>query len=103
MDSHEVEAAFADCPLPIELAVAEIELREGVSIIAGFYKLTSPGTNEPNNDIDVSEQMLLAFAQERLADYKQPKTYIRVEELPTGPNGKLLRRALPALFTKPMP
>lgn len=100
---HEVEAAFADCPLPIELAVAEIELREGVSIIAGFYKLTSPGPDEPNNDIDVSEQMLLAFAQERLADYKQPKTYIRVDELPTGPNGKLLRRALPALFTKPMP
>ena len=33
-----------------------------------------------------------------LASYKQPRTYIHLPELPTGPNGKLLRRALRAQF-----
>ena len=37
---------------------------------------------------------LLAFARERLAPFKVPKTFESVESLPRGPSGKLLRREL---------
>ncbi len=84
----EVEAIFANHPALMQFAVAEVEVKPGVRIIAGFYK---------GRD-DVTELDLHAFAQERLAEYKRPKTYKRLAEFPTNPNGKLLRRALPDLF-----
>ena len=47
----------------------------------------------------LDETELRAFAAERLARYKQPRAYVHLDTLPTGANGKLLRRALPAYFT----
>ena len=41
-----------------------------------------------------SEAELIAFARERLADYKTPETVIFRSELPKGPTGKIQRRAL---------
>ena len=42
----------------------------------------------------VSEDELISFCRERLADYKCPKTIRIVEEIPKGPTGKLLKREL---------
>lgn len=42
----------------------------------------------------LEEQELLAFARERLADYKVPATIIFHSELPKGTTGKIQRRAL---------
>ena len=42
----------------------------------------------------VSEDELISFCRERLADYKCPKTVRIVEEIPKGPTGKLLKREL---------
>ena len=42
----------------------------------------------------VTEDDLLAFARERLADYKIPACIIFRNELPKGSTGKILRRAL---------
>jgi long-chain acyl-CoA synthetase len=42
----------------------------------------------------LDEQELLAFARERLADYKVPATVIFHSELPKGTTGKIQRRAL---------
>ena len=42
----------------------------------------------------VTEAELLAFARERLADYKTPECIVFSEELPKGSTGKMLRRAL---------
>nr|WP_243757629.1 long-chain fatty acid--CoA ligase [Allobranchiibius sp. GilTou38] len=45
---------------------------------------------------EVSEEDLKAFAKERLAAYKYPRTVWIVSELPKGPTGKILRREVSA-------
>jgi acyl-CoA synthetase (AMP-forming)/AMP-acid ligase II len=40
---------------------------------------------------------VIRWCREHLADYKCPKSVAFVEEIPKGPSGKLLRRALRAL------
>jgi acyl-CoA synthetase (AMP-forming)/AMP-acid ligase II len=42
----------------------------------------------------VEEAVLIAFARERLADYKSPRAVRFVDEIPKSPVGKPLRRAL---------
>ena len=84
----EVEKAFATLDGIKQFAASEVEVKPGVSIIAGFYIGRE----------DVTETDLRAFAEQELAEYKRPKAYIRLAEFPTNPNGKLLRRALPPLF-----
>ena len=66
------------------MAAVEIEIKADTTVIAGFYTSTAP-----LNDAD-----LHAHAAAKLARYKCPRAYIRVDSLPQGPNGKILRRAL---------
>ncbi|GGH25218.1 Acyl-CoA synthetase (AMP-forming)/AMP-acid ligase II [Cribrihabitans marinus] len=87
----EVEAVLARHPGIVQVGVAEVAIREDASIIAAFY--TGP---EPLDEGD-----LRAYVQDNLARYKQPRAFIHLPELPTGGNGKLLRRALPAYFKAP--
>ncbi len=47
---------------------------------------------------DVSEEELMAFCRERLADYKCPKSIRLVKDIPKGPTGKLLKRELAGEF-----
>ena len=46
----------------------------------------------PGHQLEESE--LIAFARERLADYKTPETVVFQSELPKSSTGKLQRRAL---------
>jgi long-chain acyl-CoA synthetase len=41
-----------------------------------------------------TEQQLIEFCNERLADFKCPKSIEFVDEIPKGPTGKLLKREL---------
>ncbi len=45
-----------------------------------------------------SEEELIKYCRERLADYKSPKTIRIVESIPKGPTGKLLKRELAKQF-----
>ena len=45
----------------------------------------------------ISAEMGVAWCRDHLADYKCPKAVAFVDEIPKGPSGKLLRRALRAL------
>jgi long-chain acyl-CoA synthetase len=47
-----------------------------------------------------SEQDLIDFCRARLADYKCPKTFHFVEDIPKGPTGKLLKRELAKMLKK---
>ncbi|APG46913.1 class I adenylate-forming enzyme family protein [Phaeobacter porticola] len=84
----EVETALAPHPDLIQIAVAAVEIKADTQIIVAFYTSAK----------DVSTEALFAFAKTRLARYKQPRAYQRLEVLPTGANGKLLRRALPDCY-----
>lgn len=85
----EVESVIAEHPGVAEAAVAQIEARPGVEIIAAFV-VRAPGS-------EVSADALDALAAERLARYKRPREYIFIDALPRTPNGKLRRAALGAM------
>ena len=84
----EVEAALASHPGILEIGVTDVEAKADARIIAAFY--SGPAPLDPD--------ALAAYVKERLARYKQPRAVIYLPELPRGPNGKLLRRALRAHF-----
>jgi long-chain acyl-CoA synthetase len=78
---HEAVAAAATIGVPDALygeeVVAFIVLREGAT---------------------VSEDEMLDYCRERLADYKCPKSVRFVADIPKGPTGKLLKRELARQF-----
>ena len=80
----EVEAALSLHPGIREVAVTDIDVKEDARLIMAFY--TGPETIDPAS--------LDAHCRDRLAAYKCPRGFFHLESLPTGPNGKLLRRAL---------
>jgi acyl-coenzyme A synthetase/AMP-(fatty) acid ligase len=87
----EVEAALAEAPGLTAVGAAQIEVKPGVHIIAAFY--TAPYA--------LDEAGLRTYVEARLARYKQPRAYVHVPYLPTGANGKLLRRRLQAFWPDP--
>ena len=80
----EVESALNAHPAVLESAAAEVTVKADTTVIAVFYVAEDP--------VETAE--LERFAAERLARYKCPRIYTRVDGLPKGPNGKLLRRRL---------
>ncbi|MCL3883751.1 class I adenylate-forming enzyme family protein [Marivita sp. GX14005] len=83
----EVESALLAHPDIHEIGVTDIEIKPDTRIIAAFY--TSHKT--------LNENDLQDFAKDRLARYKQPRLYRRIDAMPRNANGKLMRRALPDL------
>lgn len=83
---QEVEAALSEHPAVAEVAVVgHPHPVWGETVAAHVVK-------RPGHQLEESE--LIAFARERLADYKTPETVIFHSELPKGPTGKLQRRVL---------
>ena len=83
----DIEAALYEHPAVREAAVAGIPhpvLGEDV----GAWIVLAPGAQ-------ASEDELRAFCAERLADYKVPRRYTFLEELPRNATGKVLKRDLP--------
>lgn len=83
---QEIEAALAEHPDVAEAACTAIPVRAGVSIIGAFIV--------PKEGASPDEAGILAFAAERLADYKRPKQVRFVASLPRTANGKVQRKAL---------
>lgn len=84
----EVEAVLLEHPGIEAVGCAEVAVKQDVSVIGAFY--TGPAA--------LPEEDLAAFAEDRLARYKQPRLYRHLAALPTGANGKLQRRALRQLW-----
>ena len=83
----EVEQELAKHPAVAEAAVAEVAVRDGVSIIAAFV------VPHDKTRSDIAAE-LASFASTTLAAYKRPKEYVIVQTLPRTPNGKLKRSDL---------
>lgn len=80
----EVEDALRAHPDIEQIAVTDVEIAKDVRIIAAFYTSAS----------EIPEESLKRFANSALARYKHPRMYLRVDSLPTNPNGKLSRKQL---------
>ena len=84
----EVEAVLSHHPGIAQVGAATVEVKPDTFVIAAFY--TGPE--------ELDETALQAYVSDKLARYKQPRVFVHLPALPTGGNGKLLRRALPAYF-----
>ncbi|KPL53887.1 AMP-dependent synthetase [Prosthecomicrobium hirschii] len=82
---EEVERAIADHPDVAEVAVAEVA-GAAVSVVTAFVVLREGAAADATT--------LAAHAATRLADYKRPRAWVFLEELPRTASGKVLRRAL---------
>ena len=91
----EVETAIAQHPDVAEVACAEISPREGVTVIGAFL------VAKPGHTVDAGS--VLAFAKERLAQYKCPREIMVVDALPRTPNGKVKRSELGQMFSARRP
>ncbi len=49
-------------------------------------------SNRPG--MEVTEKELVSFCEKKLSNYKRPKSFVFLKELPKGPNGKILKREL---------
>ncbi len=89
----EVESVLSRYPGITQVGAAAVEVKQDTFVIAAFY-------SGPDR---LDEDALHAYVQANLAHYKQPRAFVHLPELPTGGNGKLLRRALPAYFKASTP
>ncbi|HSK75747.1 MAG TPA: amino acid adenylation domain-containing protein [Thermoanaerobaculia bacterium] len=87
IEPGEVEAALAGHPGVRETAVVAREDAPGDLRLVAYFV--------PREDA-VDEAGLRRFLEERLPRHMVPALYVRLEELPRLPNGKLSRKALPA-------
>lgn len=78
----EVEAALADAAGLDACAAVELRVKADTTVIAIFHVGTA------------GEEDLKALAEARLARYKRPRIYVRMDALPRTPMGKTNRRAL---------
>ena len=85
----EVEHCLSKHPAVAEVAVTELAVREGISVIAAFVVPRDP--DEPDG-LDAAP--LLAYAHEHLAAYKCPREILFTDSLPRTANGKIRRRDL---------
>lgn len=84
----EVEAALNTHPGITQCAVTDIEVKADARLIMAFYTGPNP----------LPTEALDSHAAARLAGYKRPRGYFHVSALPTGANGKILRRALRPIY-----
>ena len=89
----EVESVLSRFPGITQVGAAAVEVKQDTFVIAAFY-------SGPDR---LDEDALHTYVQANLARYKQPRAFVHLPELPTGGNGKLLRRALPAYFKASTP
>ncbi len=86
VSAQEVEEVLARHPAVADCAVAELQVRPGVSVIAGFVT--------PHETPKTSAEELISHCAILLASYKTPKEILFLDHLPRTANGKLKRRAL---------
>ena len=80
----ELEAVLREHPAVVDVAVVPRKDGEWGQVPVAFVVERSP----------VKDDALAAFARERLASFKVPKVWIRLDELPRNAMGKVERQAL---------
>ncbi|WP_305986672.1 class I adenylate-forming enzyme family protein [Roseibium sp. MMSF_3544] len=83
---EEVERVLSGHPEVHEVAVTETQVRPGVSLITAFVVPRDPD----GFDTDALAERAASY----LADYKRPKAYKVLDQLPRTPSGKIRRKDL---------
>ncbi len=82
----EVESAIYGHPQVADIAVIGVpDAKWGEAVKAVI---------EPKPGVELDAESIIAWARERLAGFKVPKTIDLVEQMPRNPSGKILRRQL---------
>ncbi|WP_417503663.1 AMP-binding protein [Microbacterium sp.] len=92
-------------PTEVEQAVAAHPQLVGVSVFGLPDERRGEEVNAAvvvKSGEEVTAEDVIAFARERLAEYKYPRVVHIVDELPLGASGKVLRRALVERFGTPV-
>ncbi len=89
----EVEQALAEFPGLEDAAVVEVTVTDDTSVIAAFYTASA----------DLDDVALANHCAGRLARYKCPRLFRRIDGIPSAANGKVIRRALRESFDKRIP
>ncbi|MEM6373534.1 MAG: class I adenylate-forming enzyme family protein [Pseudomonadota bacterium] len=86
----EVETVLNGAKGVLSAGAAEVEVKPGTRVIAAFY----------TSQTELDEAALRTYVESNLARYKHPRAYIRLEQMPTGANGKIQRRRLHLFWPK---
>lgn len=84
----EVEAVLNAFSGITQSAVTDIEVKADARVIMAFYTAAKP----------VDRAALEDYVTQNLAAYKRPRGFYHLDALPTGANGKILRRALRPIY-----
>jgi len=84
----EVETVLNSHTDILQSACSAVEIKPDAFVIAAFY--------QSRLELDADE--LALYCETRLAPYKCPRIFRRLDRLPIGPNGKLRRQKLGRLF-----
>ena len=84
----EVEQALSGFANLTAVAAAEVEVKADTRVIAAFYTSSTP----------LDEDAMRAYVSDKLAGYKQPRLFLRLDALPLGGNGKILRKQLRTMW-----
>jgi fatty-acyl-CoA synthase len=90
--SREVEEALYGHPAVDEVAVIGVPHARWIEAVLAVV-VAKPGQQ-------LTEDSIIGFCRERLAQFKVPKRAILVESLPKSPSGKLLKRELRARYER---
>lgn len=82
--SIEVEQVLAEHPAVVEVAVIGVPDEKWGEVVKAVVAVEGEATAEE----------IIAFARERLAAYKCPKSIDFADELPRNPTGKILKKEL---------
>ena len=80
----EVENAFLDLEGLENIVAFNLEIKKDTNVIAVIF----------TTEVNLFEEELRKHIEERLADYKKPRIYIKVNTIPTVNNGKISRKKL---------
>ena len=84
---REVEEILYRCPGVQEAAVIGLPDEKWGQIVAAYVVAADPALSAEKIDA-------YCKSSEDLAPYKRPKKYVFMDELPTNPSGKVLKREL---------
>jgi acyl-CoA synthetase (AMP-forming)/AMP-acid ligase II len=91
----DVEAVLFEHPLVQEVAVAGVPHPVLGEDVGAWVVLRTAAPDLDVEGLAGIEASLRALCAERLSDYKQPRRYAFVAELPRNPTGKVVKRELP--------